>query len=118
MPQLETVSSLYVCAGCGESRWGPIASPLFEYHDAAGLLEVEQWGCLNGCRSNPNREGLATCKECLGTHVVTDPMGLYCVDCKKRPGQPRVRRGPPPRNPPRSKRRPPPRHDPYDPTCD
>jgi len=28
------------------------------------------------------------CPECQCTNVLTDKMGMYCVDCRKRPGQP------------------------------
>jgi hypothetical protein len=28
------------------------------------------------------------CRDCKGTHIVVDSKGLYCVGCRKRPGEP------------------------------
>jgi hypothetical protein len=40
------------------------------------------------------------CLECQRSNLVTDALGIYCVDCRKRPGQPKTAPEPVPRGDP------------------
>jgi hypothetical protein len=59
------------CETCGGTNWGCVGS------DAHG----EVWGYLTCHFKAP-----ATCTDCGGDNIVTDAVGAYCVDCRKRPG--------------------------------
>jgi hypothetical protein len=59
------------CRVCAGTDWGCIGS------DEHG----EMWACLT-CHF----ADVPTCSDCHGRNIVKDALGLYCVDCKRRPG--------------------------------
>jgi hypothetical protein len=73
-PEMPVPSSYIKCCDiCGGTNWGMVRT---EPTPRGEPREIEVWGCLD-CITDE-------CSDCTGLHVVMDPMGQYCVDCRRR----------------------------------